>query len=115
MQSIELKLNDEDRDSLERPITNKELLTTIQETEGNKPPGIDGLPIEFYKTFWPTIQDEFVEMANKIYLEDLDLAPTQKKGVISLIYKSGKKELLKNWRPITLLCADYKICYVLFL
>ena len=31
------------------------------------------------------------------------------KGVITLIYKHGDRDLLKNWRPITLLNCDYKI------
>ena len=109
LQHIDLTLDDDDREALEKPITRSELLSTIQDTEGNKSPGIDGLPIEFYKTFWPIIQNEFLEMTNKIYLENLDFAPTQKRGVISLLYKSGNKEFLDNWRPITLLCADYKI------
>ena len=29
--------------------------------------------------------------------------------MISLIYKGGEKSNLKNWRPISLLCSDYKI------
>ena len=32
-----------------------------------------------------------------------------KGGVISLLYKSGRREDLSNWRPITLLNIDYKI------
>lgn len=31
------------------------------------------------------------------------------KGVISLIYKNSKCELVKNWCPITLLNVDHKI------
>lgn len=30
--------------------------------------------------------------------------------MISLLYKSGEREDIKNWRPITLLNVDYKIC-----
>ena len=38
------------------------------------------------------------------------LSDSQRRGVISLIPKDGKDEdLLKNWRPISLLKVDYKI------
>ena len=37
------------------------------------------------------------------------LGATMKEGVISLLYKKGDRERLENYRPITLLCVDYKI------
>jgi hypothetical protein len=37
------------------------------------------------------------------------LSPTQCSGVITLLHKKGDRLEMKNWRPITLLCVDYKI------
>ena len=37
------------------------------------------------------------------------LTPTQRSGVITLLDKRGDVLDMKNWRPITLLCVDYKI------
>lgn len=34
---------------------------------------------------------------------------SQRKGVITLLFKGGDKQELENWRPITLLNIDYKI------
>ena len=34
---------------------------------------------------------------------------SQRRGVISLLFKKGDRTQLKNWRPITLLTTDYKI------
>ena len=34
---------------------------------------------------------------------------SQRRGVITLVFKKGDRSLLKNWRPITLLATDYKI------
>ena len=31
------------------------------------------------------------------------------KVIINVIQKNNKKEYLKNWRPISLLCSDYRI------
>ena len=36
-------------------------------------------------------------------------ANSQKNGIITLFHKNGDKSVLGNWRPITLLCVDYKI------
>ena len=35
------------------------------------------------------------------------------KGMITLMFKSGELEVVKNWRPITLLNVDYKIISIL--
>ena len=33
--------------------------------KGNKPPGIDGLSVDFYKTFWNEIGDLLVDSLNE--------------------------------------------------
>ncbi|CDQ99049.1 unnamed protein product, partial [Oncorhynchus mykiss] len=30
-------------------------------------------------------------------------------GVLSLLYKKGEVTDLSNWRPLTMLCVDYKL------
>ena len=37
------------------------------------------------------------------------LSVSQRRGLLSLILKKGEKMDLTNWRPISLLCVDYKI------
>lgn len=39
----------------------------------------------------------------------MSLTVSQRRGIISLLFKKGDRTLLKNWRPITLLTTDYKI------
>ena len=38
-----------------------------------------------------------------------ELTPSQYKGVLTLLHKSGEREDIRNWRPLTLLNSDYKI------
>ena len=74
----------------------------------DKAPGCDGLPCEFYKTFW----DEIGPYLHKVYIEaynSCSLGNIINKGNIKLIPKVGDREHICYWRPITLLNVSYKI------
>ncbi|CAC5410119.1 unnamed protein product [Mytilus coruscus] len=107
---IELnKLNEEDWSVSNQFISKEECLNNIKDFENNKSPGIDGLGKEFHLKFWNIIGDEVVEIVNNIYLKG-ELTETMKMGIITLNYKNkGDKKDLKQWRPISLLCFDYKL------
>ncbi|WAR24788.1 YTX2-like protein [Mya arenaria] len=77
-------------------------------TGKSKSPGIDGIPAEWYQKFWYIIKHDFVELTTEI-LSTNKLCDTQYKGVLTLIYKNGDRGDLKNWRPLSILCVDYKI------
>ena len=77
--------------------------------ERNKAPGIDGLPIEFFETFWDEIENEMEEISRVMFEIQEEPAYNQRLGIINLVHKKGKKENLANWRPISFLCADYKL------
>ena len=73
-----------------------------------KSPGSDGLPMEFYVKFWPILGTGFVNVLNSCYLSAV-MSLTQRRGLISLIFKKGDRLDPRNWRPITLLNVDYKL------
>jgi len=76
----------------------------------NKNPGSDGLPVEFYKVFCEDIKELLLSALNFAYAKGC-LSITQRRGLglITLVPKKNKPaNLLKNWRPITLLNCDYK-------
>ena len=69
----------------------------------------DGLPAEFYKTFWSDISDALIAALNFAY-EIGKLPITQRRGTIKLIPKKETDlKNIKNWRPLSLLNCDYKI------
>ena len=74
----------------------------------NKSPGIDGLTTNFYKHFWHLFGTELTTLYNYAFHHDL-LTLTQRRGIITLLFKKGDRTKLSNWRPITLLTTDYKI------
>ena len=108
LQNINKSLTQEQRDALEQPLSVIELFKALLKMKPGKSPGIDGLPMEFYMVFWPEIKDEFLELVNECH-DKLIMSKTMRTAVLSLLFKKGDKKLLKNWRPVSLLCVDYKI------
>lgn len=74
----------------------------------NKTPGMDGIPIEFYKIFWPHISNFLVQVYNEAFKEG-ELSYSQRTAILSLLFKKGERLLLKNYRPLSLSTTDYKI------
>ena len=45
-------------------INLNELEYSMQQLSLRKTPGSDGLPVEFYRTFWPIIKLDFLKMTD---------------------------------------------------
>ena len=91
-----------------QPITQQELLLSIKEAKKGKSPGLDGLSVEFYTTFFPEIKTLLLAALNFLYnngIPNTEIA----EGAITLIHKKGDRKKISNYRPITLLNTDYKI------
>lgn len=108
LESINRTISDEQRHFMDSPITGRELREAANSMHANKSPGIDGLPIEFYRHFWSMISNDLIDVYNET-LQAGRLSTTQRTGVVRLIHKKGERNDLRNWRPITLLTTDYKI------
>ena len=103
------KLSEEQKMSCEGEITPEECALILDSFENNKTPGNDGIPIEFYKKFWPLLCEPFIRCANECF-EKGEMSCSQKQAVITLIEKKGKdRSFLENWRPISLVNVDAKI------
>ena len=102
------ELTDESKQTCEGLLTENECKQAVFAMQKNKAPGSDGISIEFYQVFWPQIKDLLVEALNECYITGI-MSNTQRKGLITLLFKKGDVKELKNWRPISLLNCDYKI------
>ena len=90
-------------------LTDVECLESLKTMASNKSPGTDGLPAEFYKVFLDYVKPFLLNALNCSFTNE-HLSITQRRGLITLVPKKNKPaNLLKNWRPITLLNCDYKI------
>ena len=99
---------DHKRDKANQEISGKELKRALHQLENGKSPGSDGLPVEFFKTFWNIMKDDLLEMC-LVALEKGELPKSQREAIIICIPKKGDLTETCNWRPISLLNADYKI------
>ena len=55
-----------------------------------KTPGNDGIPIEFYKIFWPLIGKFLIASFNEAF-DNKQMSPSQKQALITLIEKKRKR------------------------
>ena len=104
---LERRLSVADANTCEGLLTRDECHNALKGPARGKTPGIDGLSVEFYVAYWDILGNDFVDGANSSYHDGL-LSPTQRQGVITLLYKKGDQFDARNWRPISLLCTDYK-------
>ena len=76
---------------------------------GGKAAGPDGISIEFYKAF----SNKLPPMICSLYADILstnNMPETMNQAIIPVILKKGKDPLeCSGYRPISLLCYDYKI------
>ena len=101
-------LSNKNRSSCEGFVEKEECEMAIKKMKLNKSPGKDGLPVEFYLTFWPEIKNVLVGMYNESFVKK-KLPHSLRKSVITLIFKKGIRTDIANYRPISLTNIDYKI------
>ncbi|PIK37419.1 hypothetical protein BSL78_25748 [Apostichopus japonicus] len=89
-------------------ITTVELWKALSKMKNGKSPGSDGLPREFYRTFWAIIGPDIRAVFEDAFQNGL-LNQSQRLGMITLLPKSGDPLDPHNKRPITLLNVDYKL------
>ena len=64
-ENITTKLNEEEAESLNRPITADEIKAIIKKLSAHKIPGPDGFTGEFYKTFKEELTPTFLDYSRK--------------------------------------------------
>ena len=93
---------------IDEQIKEDEIKFVLDKCKKEKSPGIDGIPYEFYQEFWPLIKTNMTNLFNEIILNE-EMTKSQCLAAIKLIPKTANPQKLSDFRPISLLCTDYKI------
>ena len=103
------KLNQEEIENLNRPITSMEIETEIKNLPTNKSPGPDSITAEFYQKFREELTPILLKHFQKV-AEEGKLPNSFYEAAVTLISKLDKDATKKeNYRPISLMNIDAKI------
>ncbi len=109
LRCVTAKVRKEDKEECDKEISEEEIIDAINMLKGKKSPGIDGLINEFYKVFKEKISGILKEVYQEIFRKK-EFDQRMSMGLMKLIYKrKGSKNMLNNFRPITMLNTDMKI------
>ncbi|GJS12910.1 RNA-directed DNA polymerase, eukaryota [Tanacetum coccineum] len=101
-------LSHDQAQDLERAFSKDEIKQAVWDCGLDKSPGPDGFTFGFYRKFWSLLEDDVVDAVCFFYSNGFCL-----KGInssfIALIPKSQGANLVKDFRPISLIGSIYKI------
>lgn len=122
LQAIPRELDGDQQEFLMSPLQSHEVGIALQSAETGKAEGLDGLPYEFWKHLARTFNEkandddqvfDVVYTLTRVFndIEEHGLHPDFRfaEGWLCPLYKKNDRRLIANYRPITLLNADYKI------
>ena len=83
-------MSSDESEAIEGNLTELECLKALKEMNSGKSPGTDGLPAEFYQTFWKEISEPLLGALNRAFAIG-QLSITQRRGIIKLIPKKSEE------------------------
>lgn len=102
------QLSQEERERLDSELTLEELGAAVNQITFGRAPGIDGFSTDFFKQFWNTLGSDLHAVLAECFRSGSFPVSCQR-AVLSLLPKKEDLALVKNWRPVALLCTDYKV------
>ena len=87
LEQVDVKLEREDREALDRPLSERELYDALKSLPDNKSPGPSGLTKEFFMFFWEHLKPLYLKCVVEIKLY-IELSEMQKRGAIKITHKN---------------------------
>ncbi|KAG1136397.1 hypothetical protein G6F37_012055 [Rhizopus arrhizus] len=98
------------RESLLAPWTEDDIHRCLNQTSKQSSPGVDGIPYVILRLLFkhPFCRQRFMKVLHTA-LVDQQYPNTWQRSIVVLLPKKDDRSDLKNWRPISLICADAKV------
>nr|GEX00333.1 putative RNA-directed DNA polymerase, eukaryota, reverse transcriptase zinc-binding domain protein [Tanacetum cinerariifolium] len=93
---------------LESDVSKEELMRAIWDCGTDKSPGPDGFTFGFYRHFWSTIENDVFEAVKHFFTYGV-IPKGCNSSFIALILEIPDANLVKDFRPISLIGSIYKI------
>nr|GEX84645.1 RNA-directed DNA polymerase, eukaryota [Tanacetum cinerariifolium] len=101
-------LSNDQRDDLERMVTKEEVKKAVWDCGSDKSPGPDGFSFSFFRHFWSTIEKDIFEAVDYFFTNG-DIPNGCNSNFIALISKIIDANMVKEFRPISLIGSLYKV------
>ena len=108
LQDITPLISAAEAEVLAADLTVEELQQAVAASPRGKCPGPDGLPAEFYAAILADVQDTLLQVFVEVLARGR-MCESQGQGVVVLVPKTPHSASLSEYRPLTMLNADYKI------
>lgn len=108
LENITPLVSDAEAEALAEDITLKELDESVAASVRGKCPGLDGLPPDFYIAVLGVIRETLLQVCSEVLARGR-MRKSQGQGVVVLVPKTTHAKTLAEYRPLTMLNADYKI------
>ncbi|GAA0156654.1 hypothetical protein LIER_14097 [Lithospermum erythrorhizon] len=104
---VRRRITNEEIQSLNLPVTEKEIEDTMLRMKKGKAPSPDGFTSKFYRDSWQTVKCSVVE-AVQTFFATTQMPKKFNSITISLIPKVSNRENMKDFRPISCCNTVYK-------
>nr|GEW05404.1 putative RNA-directed DNA polymerase, eukaryota, reverse transcriptase zinc-binding domain protein [Tanacetum cinerariifolium] len=101
-------LSNDQRHELESMVTKEEVKRAVWDCGIDKSPGPDGFPFSFFRHFWATIEKDVFEAVD-CFFKHGEMPNGCNSNFIALIPKILDANMVKDYRPISLIVSLYKI------
>ncbi|GJR64060.1 RNA-directed DNA polymerase, eukaryota [Tanacetum coccineum] len=101
-------LNSDQIADLEREVSKEEIKRAVWDCGTDKSPGPDGFTFGFYRRYWKIIESDVVDAATYFFHHEF-FPKGCNSSFIALIPKTPDANMVKDFRPISLIGSMYKI------
>ncbi|PWA73265.1 RNA-directed DNA polymerase, eukaryota [Artemisia annua] len=102
------QISRDQQNELERMVTKEELKMAVWDCGTDKSPGPDGFSFGFFRHFWSILEKDVFEAVSHFFVHG-DIPPGCNPSFITLIPKVPAANMVKDFRPISLIGCLYKI------